>query len=409
MQLVEGGITAVRGFEAAGVSAGIKKNGKADMAMILSKVPCLAAGTFTSNRVKAAPVIWDRDHILIKKEPVRAVVVNSGIANACTGKLGLEACQKTASAAAAVLGLPEDSVLLGSTGVIGRQLPLDRITRGVELLAEELGDTLEHGHQAAQAIMTTDTVPKEVAVSLSLSDGTEVMIGGMCKGSGMIHPNMCTMLAFLGTDAAMNPDRLQQALSEVVPDTFNMVSVDGDTSTNDTCILLANGLAGNSPIETEDEDYRLFKDALRYVCESLAKMMAKDGEGATCLFECQVIHADTKDHAKQLARSVVSSTLTKAAIAGHDANWGRILCALGYSGVDFDPDKVDLCLISSAGRIQILEDGVDTGYSEEQASEILSKDEIRAVADMKMGDADAAAWGCDITHEYIRINADYRS
>lgn len=231
----------------------------------------------------------------------------------------------------------------------------------------------------------------------------------MCKGSGMIHPNMCTMLAFIGTDAALTREMLQKALSEVVPDTFNMVSVDGDTSTNDTCILLANGLAGNRVIEKADEDYAVFRDALRYVCETLGKKMAKDGEGATCLFECDVIHADTKEHARILARSVVSSTLTKAAIAGHDANWGRILCALGYSGVDFDPEKVDLTLISSAGRIQLLENGISTGYSEEEATRILSQDEIRVVADMKMGDFDASAWGCDITHKYIEINADYRS
>lgn len=408
MERMEGGITAVNGFRAAGGAAGIKKNGSADMAVIFCEKECTAAGTFTTNRVKAAPVVWDRD-IISKYGKAQAVIVNSGVANACTGKQGADYCEQTAKAASETLHIKEEDVLVASTGVIGQQIPIDKITEGIRKIAPTLGDTLEDGNAAARAIMTTDTVPKEVAVSITFSDGTNAVIGGMCKGSGMIHPNMCTMLAFIGTDAAITREMLQKALSEVVPDTFNMVSVDGDTSTNDTCILLANALAGNAVIDKADEDYTIFRDALRYVCETLGKKMAKDGEGATCLFECDVIHADTKEHAKILARSVVSSTLTKAAIAGHDANWGRILCALGYSGVDFDPERVDLFLISSAGRIQLLENGVSTGYSEEKATRILSQDEIRVVADMKMGDFDASAWGCDITHKYIEINADYRS
>jgi glutamate N-acetyltransferase/amino-acid N-acetyltransferase len=246
-------------------------------------------------------------------------------------------------------------------------------------------------------------------VKVTFSDGREAVIGGMCKGSGMIHPDMCTMLCFITTDADISRELLQKALSSVVPDTFNMVSVDGDTSTNDTCIVMANGQAGNREIAGEDEDYELFRAGLLEVCTKLAKKMAKDGEGATCLFEVKVIHADTKENARVLARSVVSSTLTKAAIAGHDANWGRILCALGYSGIEFDPDKVDLYFESAAGKLQILKDGVSTGYSEEFATEILSCDEITATADMKMGDAEADAWGCDLTHEYVNINADYRS
>ena len=387
MKCISGGVTAAKGFSATGGAAGIKKNGSADMALIYSDTPCITAGTFTTNRVKAAPVIWDRDQVRSGNK-AQVIVVNSGVANACTGEEGLRYCRETAEAAAKEFGVEANAVLVASTGVIGRQIPIDKIVAGVTALKPGLDGSLEGGARAARAIMTTDTVPKEAAVSISLSDGTEAVIGGCCKGSGMIHPNMCTMLAFIGTDAAISKEMLQKALSSVVPDTFNMVSVDGDTSTNDTCIVMANGQAGNREIAGEDADYALFRAGLLEVCTKLAKKMAKDGEGATCLFEVKVIHADTKENARVLARSVVSSTLTKAAIAGHDANWGRILCALGYSGI---------------------EDGVSTDYSEEFATEILSCDEITATADMKMGDAEADAWGCDLTHEYVNINADYRS
>lgn len=408
MKCISGGVTAAKGFSATGGAAGIKKNGSADMALIYSDTPCITAGTFTTNRVKAAPVIWDRDQVRSGNK-AQVIVVNSGVANACTGEEGLRYCRETAEAAAREFGVEANSVLVASTGVIGQQIPIDKIVAGVTALKPGLDGSLEGGARAARAIMTTDTVPKEAAVSISLSDGTEAVIGGCCKGSGMIHPNMCTMLAFIGTDAVISKEMLQKALSSVVPDTFNMVSVDGDTSTNDTCIVMANGQAGNREIAGEDEDYELFRAGLLEVCTKLAKKMAKDGEGATCLFEVKVIHADTKENARVLARSVVSSTLTKAAIAGHDANWGRILCALGYSGIEFDPDKVDLYFESAAGKLQILKDGVSTGYSEEFATKILSCDEITATADMKMGDAEADAWGCDLTHEYVNINADYRS
>ena len=408
MKCISGGVTAAKGFSATGGAAGIKKNGSADMALIYSDTPCITAGTFTTNRVKAAPVIWDRDQVRSGNK-AQVIVVNSGVANACTGEEGLRYCRETAEAAAREFGVEANAVLVASTGVIGQQIPIDKIVAGVTALKPGLDGSLEGGARAARAIMTTDTVPKEAAVSISLSDGTEAVIGGCCKGSGMIHPNMCTMLAFIGTDAVISKEMLQKALSSVVPDTFNMVSVDGDTSTNDTCIVMANGQAGNREIAVEDEDYELFRAGLLEVCTKLAKKMAKDGEGATCLFEVKVIHADTKENARVLARSVVSSTLTKAAIAGHDANWGRILCALGYSGIEFDPDKVDLYFESAAGKLQILKDGVSTGYSEEFATKILSCDEITATADMKMGDAEADAWGCDLTHEYVNINADYRS
>lgn len=408
MERIEGGVTAAMGFSAAGGAAGIKKNGHADMALLLSRVPCQVAGTFTSNRVKAAPVVWDRAFVE-EKRTARAVVVNSGVANACTGKQGMALCRRTADAAAETLAVKPDEVLLASTGVIGQQLPIDRITAALPVLADQLSEDLGAGSKAAAAIMTTDTVAKEAAVSLTFSDGSSATLGGMSKGSGMIHPNMCTMLAFLTTDARISRDMLQKALSSVVPDTFNMISVDGDTSTNDTCLLLSSGLAGNPEITEEGPDYEIFRAGLLEICTALAKKMAADGEGATCLFECDIVHAATKEDAKQMARSVVSSTLTKAAIAGHDANWGRILCAMGYSGAVFDPERVDLFLESRAGRIQILENGVAAPYSEEKATEILSQPEIRAIADVKMGEADASAWGCDLTHEYVNINADYRS
>lgn len=408
MERIEGGVTAAMGFSAAGGAAGIKKNGHADMALLLSRVPCQVAGTFTSNRVKAAPVVWDRAFVE-EKRTARAVVVNSGVANACTGKQGMALCRRTADAAAETLAVKPDEVLLASTGVIGQQLPIDRITAALPVLADQLSEDLGAGSRAAAAIMTTDTVAKEAAVSLTFSDGSSATLGGMSKGSGMIHPNMCTMLAFLTTDARISRDMLQKALSSVVPDTFNMISVDGDTSTNDTCLLLSSGLAGNPEITEEGPDYEIFRAGLLEICTALAKKMAADGEGATCLFECDIVHAATKEDAKKMARSVVSSTLTKAAIAGHDANWGRILCAMGYSGAVFDPERVDLFLESRAGRIQILENGVAAPYSEEKATEILSQPEIRAIADVKMGEADASAWGCDLTHEYVNINADYRS
>lgn len=408
MERIEGGVTAAMGFSAAGGAAGIKKNGHADMALLLSRVPCQVAGTFTSNRVKAAPVVWDRAFVE-EKRTARAVVVNSGVANACTGKQGMALCRRTADAAAETLAVKPDEVLLASTGVIGQQLPIDRITAALPVLADQLSEDLGAGSKAAAAIMTTDTVAKEAAVSLTFSDGSSATLGGMSKGSGMIHPNMCTMLAFLTTDARISRDMLQKALSSVVPDTFNMISVDGDTSTNDTCLLLSSGLAGNPEITEEGPDYEIFRAGLLEICTALAKKMAADGEGATCLFECDIVHAATKEDAKKMARSVVSSTLTKAAIAGHDANWGRILCAMGYSGAVFDPERVDLFLESRAGRIQILENSVAASYSEEKATEILSQPEIRAIADVKMGEADASAWGCDLTHEYVNINADYRS
>ena len=407
MKQINGGVTAAKGYEAASTVAGIKYQGRTDMALIYSQVPCVSAGTFTTNVVKAAPVKWDRQ-VVDSGAGVQAVVVNSGIANACTGEEGMEYCKETAEAAAKALNIDAAGVLVGSTGVIGMQLPMQKLVDGIQVLAGKKAEGLQSGHDAALAIMTTDTVEKEMAVEIEIG-GKTVTIGGMSKGSGMIHPNMCTMLAFITTDAAITKEALQKALSEDVEDTYNMISVDGDTSTNDTAILLANGLAGNQEITYASPEYETFKEALHMVNETLAKKMAGDGEGATALFEVKVVGAESIKQAKTLAKSVVCSNLTKAAIAGHDANWGRILCAMGYSGAQFDPEKVDLFFESKAGKLQIIENGVATDYSEELATKILSEPEITATADIKMGNYSATAWGCDLTHEYININADYRS
>lgn len=406
MQIIEGGVIAAAGYQAIGIAAGIKK-GKKDMAMLYSQVPCQVAGTFTTNVVKAAPVKWDRE-IVRGSGRARAVVMNSGIANACTGAEGLRCCEETAEKAAGLLGIQKNQVLVASTGVIGQQLPMDVINKGIETMVPMLSDTAGAGTLAAEAIMTTDTVKKEIAVQVTLG-GKVVTIGGMSKGSGMIHPNMCTMLAFVTTDAAISGEMLQRALSSDVKDTYNMISVDGDTSTNDTCLLFANGLAGNPEIREDNEDYREFCRGLNFVNTWLAKHMAADGEGATALFEVKVVGAQDKEQAVTLAKSVITSNLVKTAICGHDANWGRILCAMGYSGASFDPERVDLYFESSAGKLKIIEDGVATDYSEEQATQILSQKEITALIDVKMGQEQATAWGCDLTHEYVNINADYRS
>ena len=353
MKIITGGVTAAKGFMAAGVEAGIKYQNRKDMAMVYSKTPCRAAGVFTTNVVKAAPVLWDKEVVESEWE-AQAIVVNSGIANACTGKLGYEYCRETAGAAADALEISPQSVLICSTGVIGMQLPMEKMTEGVRMLAKAIKPGEEAGTDAAKAIMTTDTRNKQVAVKVTIG-GKEVTIGGMCKGSGMIHPNMCTMLAFVTTD------------------------------------------------------YDTFVEALHYVNETLAKKIAGDGEGATALFEVKVIHADNKEDAKTLAKSVITSSLTKAALFGHDANWGRILCALGYSGAKFDPEAIELYLESSAGKILIFKDGMAADYSEEEATRILSCSEVTALVDMKMGEAEATAWGCDLTYDYVKINADYRS
>ncbi len=407
MNIIEGGVTAAQGFEAAGIEAAIKYQNRKDMAMVYSRTPCRAAGVFTSNVVKAAPVLWDKE--IVENSPaVQAVIVNSGIANACTGKPGYDCCRQTAEKAAQLLGISPDAVLVASTGVIGIQIPVDKLLAGVEKLAAARAATQEAGTLAAEAIMTTDTVSKQAAVQIELG-GRIVTVGGMCKGSGMIHPNMCTMLAFVTTDAAISRELLQEALREDVVDTFNMISVDGDTSTNDTLVVLANGLAGNPEITCKNEDYDKFREALNYINTTLAKKMAGDGEGATALFETRVIHADTKENARILSKSVIGSSLCKAAIFGHDANFGRFLCALGYSGVAFDPEKIELYFQNAEKSILIYKDGTAVEYSEEEAAQVLASPEVTVLVDMHMGDAEATAWGCDLSYEYVKINADYRS
>lgn len=409
MKRIEVGVCAAKGFKATGLEVGIKDNhpGKKDMAMIFADVPCRAAGTFTTNLVKAAPVQWDKK-IVSESELVQAVVVNSGIANACTGSQGLDYCREIAEQTGQVAGISAGMVLTASTGVIGQQLPMDKIKKGIDKMMPVLGNTAADATLAAEAIMTTDTVSKQAAVQIEIN-GKTVTVGGMCKGSGMIHINMCTMLGFITTDVNISKELLQAALSETIPDTFNMVSVDGDTSTNDTVLLLASGLAGNDEIREKNEDYNKFKQALTEVSIILSKKIAGDGEGATALFEVKAVHAATKEDAVALSKSVVTSSLTKAAIYGHDANWGRILCAMGYSGVWFEPEQVDIYFESQAGKIQIVENGVATDYSEEEATRILSEPEVTAVLDVKMGSASATAWGCDLTYDYVKINADYRS
>ena len=400
-------MTAAKGFEAAGISAGIKYKNRNDMALVYSEKPCVAAGVFTTNVVKAAPVIWDR-YLIDHYKDLHAVVINAGIANACTGKEGLDYCKQTAEATGKQFGVSPNSVAVASTGVIGMQLPIDRIINGISLLKQAKGNSLEHGHIAAHSIITTDTKPKEIAFQFEV-DGKMATIGGMCKGSGMIHPNMCTMLCFITSDVSISKSLLAEALSIIVVDTFNMVSVDGDTSTNDTVLVMANGEAENATIDRKGKDFDMFCKALYSVMEGLSKMIAGDGEGCTCLFECKVVNANTKENARALAKSVITSNLTKAAVFGHDANWGRILCAMGYSGASFDPNKVDIFFESKVGKLKIVENGISTDYSERKATEILSQEYVTALCDMKDGNQSATAWGCDLTYQYIKINGDYRS
>ena len=403
---VEGGITAAKGFSASGVHCGIRANkSKKDLGLLLADHDCAAAGVYTLNKVKGAPIAVTKDHIA--GGYCRGVIVNSGIANTCNAD-GIEKAEAMCRIAAKAVNLKETDFAVASTGVIGMQLPMDRLQAGIAAMVPLLEDSLEKGEAASRAIMTTDTKNKQVAVEFTIG-GKTVTMGGMCKGSGMIHPNMCTMLSFVTTDAAISKELLMEALREDVKDTYNMISVDGDTSTNDTVLLLANGQAGNPEIREKGEDYDTFCQALNFVNETLAKKIAGDGEGCTALFEVKITGAESKEQAVTLAKSVITSNLTKAAIFGHDANWGRILCAMGYSGAEFDPDKVDLFFESEAGKLKIIENGVALDYSEEEATKILSQPEVTAVADVKMGPFEATAWGCDLTFDYVKINADYRS
>lgn len=406
MNIINGGVTAAQGFLAAGVNAGIKKMRK-DMALVYSTTPAVGAGTFTTNLVKAAPVKWGIK-VTNESEFAQAVVLNSGCANACTGTEGDINNERMAKAVADALNIPVKAVYTASTGVIGKQMPIEVIENGAKLLAVELKEGDQAGLLAAEAIMTTDTYSKECAVSF-LAGGKEVILGGMAKGSGMIHPNMATMLGVVTTDLSISKELLQEALSENVKHTFNMISVDRDTSTNDSLLILANGLAGNETITEKNTDYENFCKALSIVTTDLAKKIAADGEGATKLLEAQVIGAKTEEDAIIISKSIITSNLVKTAIFGNDANWGRILCAMGYSGIDFNPDLVDLYIESTEGKLKLVENGMATDYSEELATKILSGKEIKATADLKAGNATATAWGCDLSYDYVKINADYRS
>ena len=408
VNVINGSITSPKGFQAAGLRAGIKpgKTNK-DMAMVVSTVPCAAAGVFTRNLVKAAPVQWDAK-MLNEYGVAQAVVVNSGIANACTGADGYENVRKTAEAVAAKLEIQPEQVMVMSTGVIGAPLPMDTLLQGVTMLHQALSFEEQAGHDAAEAILTTDTHSKEIVVEYTVNGVTATM-AGMCKGSGMIHPNMGTMLSVITTDAMVSGELVKKALQELVEDTFNMVSVDGDTSTNDTVIVMANGLAENEMIQADSSAYEEFREALKTVMTYLATNIAADGEGATRLLEATAINVSDKAQAKILAKAIITSNLTKAAVYGMDANWGRILCAMGYSGACFDPEKVDIQITSEEGTLTLVKNGMASDYDEEIATKILSPKKVTVIADVKQGDATATAWGCDLTYDYVKINADYRS
>ncbi len=399
-EVLPGGVTAPQGFLAAGVGAQIRKKGRRDLALIYSRVPAAAAALYTQNRVKAAPVLVSREHLA--GGAAQAIVVNSGIANACTGPQGYADARRMAALTGEVLGISPELVVVASTGVIGVPLPMEKIERGIREAALNLSRA--GGSAAAEAIMTTDTCPKEFAVKFCLG-GREVVLGGIAKGSGMIHPNLATMLSFLTTDAAVAPEALAAALRWAGARSFNAVTVDGDTSTNDMVVLLANGLAGNDLLTGGEADYFLFREALLAVCRELAKMIARDGEGATKFLEIRVRGAEKEEEARLIARAVAGSNLVKAAIFGEDANWGRIITAAGNAGVPFDPEQVDIYL----GDLQVAEKGAGLEFDEDEARAILEAREVVITLDLNQGTAQGVAWGCDLSYDYVRINAHYRT
>lgn len=404
---IDGGITAPKGFSAAGMHCGVRKNPhKKDLALIVCDTKAAAAGVYTTNKVYGAPVGLTRKHIS-ENGYMRAAVCNSGNANTCNTD-GYDKAMQMCNAVAKALDIAPQEVIVASTGVIGQPLPIEPILNGIPTLVASLDNSEQASDDAAQAIMTTDTVKKEVAYSVLIGD-KQVKLAAIAKGSGMIEPNMATMLCFITTDAAITPQMLQKALSSAVGDTFNMVSVDGDTSTNDTVTVMASGYAQNTLIDCENEDYNVFASALKTLCQTMAKKIAKDGEGATKLIECQVVGFNEISGAKRLAKSVIRSSLVKAAMFGADANWGRILCALGYCGVDFDPDLVDVYFVGNAGRLDVCKNGRGVDFDEDFAKKLLTENEITIICDMKCGDKNAVAWGCDLTYEYVKINGDYRT
>ena len=401
MKQIDGGITAVAGIRAAGLHAGIKAADAKDVALIVTDTPAAAAGVFTKNSVTAAPVLLCREHL--SDGCAQAVIVNSGNANACTGEVGMANARRMATATAEQLGIDANLVLVSSTGVIGQQLPMDKIENGIQAVASAL--SREGGADAAEAIMTTDTHPKSVAVEIEVGD-TPVRIGGIAKGSGMIAPNMATMLSYLTTDARINAETLQAALNRVVDDTYNLLTVDTDRSTNDTVLILATGHADNAELVTTDgEDYDAFCAGLQCVCTELVKMLARDGEGATKLVEVIVKHAKNRDDAEKAARAVAESPLVKTAVFANDANWGRIMMAIGKSGAEFDPYQVDVYLAD----YRLVKNGMDAGYDEDKATALFAQDPVRITIDLRAGDTEITMWTCDYSYDYIRINADYRT
>ncbi|MDF2613875.1 MAG: arginine biosynthesis bifunctional protein ArgJ [Clostridia bacterium] len=406
MKLIQGGITAAKGFKAAGEYIGIK-NKRKDLAIIYSEIGCTYAGAFTQNVVKAAPVIWDKA-ILEKGNKVHAIVVNSGNANAATGEQGLKDTEKMASCTAKAFGTEKENVLVCSTGVIGVNLPMEVIEKGISSVAPKVEDSLEAGSNASEAILTTDTASKVIAVQEEIS-GMAVTVGGMGKGSGMIHPNMATMLGFITTDANITQPMLQKALKKAIDTTFNMITVDGDTSTNDSVLVLANGVAGNALIDSEGEAFDKFFECLYEVCKYIAISIVKDGEGATKLLEVELNGAASFEDGKALAKSILTSSLVKTAFFGEDANWGRIFCAMGYSGIDFDPNGVDIAIDSAAGHVSMLKQGLPVKFSEPKAKEVLEENEIKILITMNEGSESVTAWGCDLSYDYVKINGDYRS
>ena len=403
MEIINGGICAAKGFTAGGIHCGIRKNkSKRDLALIFSETKASAAAVYTTNLVKGAPLAVTKMHLM--NGIAQAVICNSGNANTCNAN-GIEIAQQMSAITAEALGIDDDDVIVASTGVIGQPLDITPIKNSIGELKESLGN---NSAEAAEGIMTTDTVQKEIAVSFEIG-GVTCKIGGIAKGSGMIHPNMATMLVFITTDTAISPEMLQKALSSDIQNTFNMVSVDGDTSTNDMVSVLANGMAGNKEITAEGEDFDTFMKALNTVTVHLCRMIAGDGEGATKLLECRVTGASDEKTAKTVAKSVICSSLTKAAMFGADANWGRVLCAIGYSGAEVDVTKVDVSFTSAKGTIPVCKDGSGIDFSEEKAKEILLEKEIIINVGLNSGESSSTAWGCDLTYEYVKINGDYRT
>ena len=403
MEIINGGICAAQGFTAGGIHCGIRKNKtKKDLSLIFSEKRAAAAAVYTTNLVKGAPLVVTKNHIA--DGFAQAVICNSGNANTCNAN-GIEIAEGMSKLVAETMNIRENDVVVASTGVIGQPLDIEPIKNGMESLKNSLGN---NSLDAAEGIMTTDTVVKEIAVSFEIG-GKECKIGGIAKGSGMIHPNMATMLVFITTDCAISPEMLKKALSTDIKNTFNMVSVDGDTSTNDMVTVLANGMAGNEEITSDGEDFNTFMKALNTITVHLCRMIAGDGEGATKLLECQVNGAKSEEIAKTVAKSVICSSLTKAAMFGADANWGRVLCAIGYSGADVDVTKIDVSFISAKGEILVCKNGAGVEFSEEKAKEILLEKEIVTKIELNDGESKATAWGCDLTYEYVKINGDYRT